>query len=92
EYPRFEIMFGGKHKERGKEIIEVAEFIGIKSFKAKGKRITNYSVDNILEINPVLKKEAEKVVEEIPEIEDKPVNEEKPASDDDPAQMSLFGE
>ncbi len=92
EYPRFEIMFGGKHKERGKEIIEVAEFIGIKSFKAKGKRITNYSVDNILEINPVLKKEAEKVVEEIPEIEEKPVGEEKPASDDDPAQMSLFGE
>ncbi|MDX2414841.1 MAG: DNA gyrase/topoisomerase IV subunit A [Bacteroidales bacterium] len=92
EYPRFEIMFGGKHKERGKEIIEVAEFIGIKSFKAKGKRITNYSVDNILEINPVLKREAEKVVEQIPEIEEKPAGEDKPASDDDPAQMSLFGE
>ena len=30
-------MFGGKHKERENEIIEVAEFIGIKSYKAKGK-------------------------------------------------------
>jgi len=92
EYPRFEIMFGGKHKERGKEIIEVAEFIGIKSFKAKGKRITNYSVDNILEIEPVLKKETEKLVEEVPEVEEKPLDTEKPESGEDPAQMSLFGE
>ena len=38
EYPRFEIHFGGKHKNRENEIIEVAEFIGVKSYKAKGKR------------------------------------------------------
>ncbi len=59
EYPRFEIEFGGKHKERENEIIEVAEFIGVKSYKAKGKRITNYSVENIREIEPVVLKESE---------------------------------
>ncbi|MBN1925390.1 MAG: hypothetical protein JW798_06115, partial [Prolixibacteraceae bacterium] len=39
-YPRLEIEFGGKNSDRENEIIEVAEFIGIKSFKAKGKRLT----------------------------------------------------
>ncbi|MCK4631169.1 MAG: DNA gyrase/topoisomerase IV subunit A, partial [Bacteroidales bacterium] len=34
EYPRFEIEFGGKNKNKDNEIIEVAEFIGVKSYKA----------------------------------------------------------
>ena len=58
EYPRFEIQFGGKHKNRENEIIEVAEFIGVKSYKAKGKRLTSFMVDNIQEIEPVVKKRA----------------------------------
>ena len=57
EYPRFEIKFGGKHKNRENEIIEVEEFIGVKSYKAIGKRLTNYVVDNIHEVEPVVKKE-----------------------------------
>ncbi len=57
EYPRFEIHFGGKHKGRENEIIEVSEFIGVKSYKAKGKRLTSYMVDNISEIEPVVKHE-----------------------------------
>ncbi|TFG44068.1 MAG: DNA gyrase/topoisomerase IV subunit A, partial [Bacteroidia bacterium] len=47
EYPRFEIHFGGKHRDRENEIIEVAEFINVKSYKAKGKRLTSFMVDNI---------------------------------------------
>ena len=58
EYPRFEIEFGGKHKTRDNEIIEVSEFIGVKSYKAKGKRLTSFMVDNIHEIEPVVKKES----------------------------------
>jgi len=57
QYPRFELHFGGKHKDRENEIIEVAEFIGVKSYKAKGKRLTNYMVDDISEIEPVVKHE-----------------------------------
>ena len=85
-------MFGGKHKDRDKEIIEVAEFIGIKSFKAKGKRLTNYSVNNITEIEPVLKKESEKVADPADEFEETTEDKQKPPTDGDPAQMSLFGE
>lgn len=84
EYPRFEIQFGGKHKTRDNEIIEVAEFIGVKSYKAKGKRLTSYMVDNIHEIEPVVKKES------IPPFSEK--DEDAPphtGAHDDPAQMKL---
>ena len=84
EYPRFEIKFGGKHKNRENEIIEVAEFIGVKSYKAKGKRLTSYMVDNIHEIEPVLKKETA-VPDDTIEEEEPPVT----PLHDDPAQMKL---
>jgi topoisomerase-4 subunit A len=84
EYPRFEIYFGGKNKGRDNEIIEVAEFIGVKSYKAKGKRMTSYMVENIQEIEPIIKKEVEITKEEIPEEE--PL---QPVIHDDPAQMKL---
>ncbi len=53
EYPRLELKFGGKNKDRDPEIIEVAEFIGIKSYKAKGKRLSNYEVKVIEELTPL---------------------------------------
>ena len=85
EYPRFEIHFGGKNKDRENEIIEVAEFINIKSYKAKGKRLTSYMVDNIQEIEPVVQKES------APPVEEEPENEEPhhPDKNIDPAQMKL---
>ncbi len=72
EYPRFEIKFGGKNKNRQPEIIEVAEFIGIKSYKAKGKRLSQYEVSLVEEVEPLIK---ETPAPEIPEntIEQKPV-------------------
>jgi topoisomerase-4 subunit A len=84
EYPRFEIHFGGKNKGRENEIIEVAEFIGVKSYKAKGKRMTSYMVDNIREVEPVVIKEAETLIEE--KADDGPP---LPLINDDPAQMKL---
>jgi topoisomerase-4 subunit A len=88
EYPRFEIHFGGKHKNREAKIIEVAEFIGIKSFKAKGKRLTSFMVENIQEIEPVVKKESQEITEETTEetTEEKPL---KVSGHNDPAQMTL---
>ena len=51
--PRYEVIFGGKHSTRPSEIIDAAEFIGLKSFKAKGKRLTTFEVDTINEIDPI---------------------------------------
>ncbi|MBK7627072.1 MAG: DNA gyrase/topoisomerase IV subunit A [Bacteroidales bacterium] len=88
EYPRFEIRFGGKHKERENEIVEVAEFIGVKSYKAKGKRLTSYVVDNIQEIEPKVIKEAVVPRVEEPEQESPEEPLHSPVHED-PAQMKL---
>ncbi len=96
-YPRLEIEFGGKNSDRDNEIIEVAEFIGIKSYKAKGKRLSNFEVKNIKEIEPVVKDEDEKQADEDIQPENQAddipfeIDRGKPDdSDDDEGQMSLF--
>jgi topoisomerase-4 subunit A len=63
EYPRFELKFGGDHSHRNNEIIEVAKFIGVKRYKAKGKRLSNYEVAVVKELEPIMtiaEKEEEK--------------------------------
>ena len=73
EYPRFEIKFGGKNRERDKEIIEVADFIGVKSFRAKGKRLTKYQVELVQELEPV----ADQIPEGAPQrVAEAPIDEE----------------
>ncbi|MGF7141195.1 DNA gyrase/topoisomerase IV subunit A [Roseimarinus sediminis] len=99
-YPRFELEFGGKNSDRENEIVEVAEFIGVKSFKARGKRLTNYDIKNVKEIEPVVKDEDEHeplLEDEQPEtdaaLDDIPfeINRgKKEKDDDDENQMSLF--
>jgi len=88
EYPRFEISFGGKHKNRKNEIVEVDKFIGVKSYRAKGKRLTNYVVENIQEIEPVIKKEVT-TPESQPEPEDDRTKSAGKDQTSDPAQMKL---
>lgn len=52
KYPRFEVKFGGGDSFREPLIIDADEFIGTKSFKAKGKRISNFIIEGIIEIEP----------------------------------------
>ena len=49
---KLSVEFGGQHQQRPLEIIDVDEFIGIKSHRAKGKRITTYEVANLVFIEP----------------------------------------
>ena len=78
EYPRLELKFGGKNKDRNPEIIEVAEFIGVKSYKARGKRLSNYEVKIIQELTPVEDEDQAPEVEPVkPEV--KPRKPEVPA-------------
>ena len=88
EYPRFEIKFGGKNEGRKEEIIEVAEFIGVKSFRAKGRRLSNYSVADIRELEPVVRSE---VAPQLPAEENGngEETEQQGHLPDDPAQMKL---
>lgn len=51
--PRFEVIFGGRYENRPAEVIIADEFIAEKSYKARGKRVTNYEVKEIREIEPL---------------------------------------
>ena len=58
-YPRIQVIFGGHDSFREAQIIEASDFVGVKSFKAKGKRLTTYSVDRIEELEPTCMPEPE---------------------------------
>jgi topoisomerase-4 subunit A len=59
-YPRIEVIFGGHDAFRDPLIIDVEDFIAIKGFKAKGKRISTFTVKEIREIEPERLPEPEK--------------------------------
>ena len=59
DYPRFEVVFGGSDAYREALVVDAEEFIGVKSFKAKGKRLTTFDVEAINELEPVRFKEKE---------------------------------
>ena len=51
-YPRLLVTFGGNDATRPAQEIDAEEFIAVKGFKAKGKRITTWEVDKIEELEP----------------------------------------
>lgn len=53
DYPRLEVVLGGHDAYREPMVIEAVDFIGAKSVKAKGKRITTFEVETINELEPV---------------------------------------
>ena len=59
KYPQLKIEFSGKHKEREDELVDVDEFIAVKSHRAKGKRLTTFEVGKIIEAEPLQKEEDE---------------------------------
>lgn len=52
-YPRLQIKFGGNDSVRPELEIEAEEFISVKGFKAKGKRITTFQLGEIAELEPL---------------------------------------
>lgn len=50
---RFEVAFGGADEVRGSMEVVSPEFIAVKSVRAKGKRLTTYTVVSITEMTPV---------------------------------------
>ena len=52
-YPRIQVNFGGNDSFRESLEIDAEDFIGVKSYKAKGKRITTFTVESINELEPL---------------------------------------
>ena len=93
-YPRLEVIFGGHDNFREPLEIDVDSFIGVKGFKAKGKRITTFTIDTINELEPVRYPEPEETPENM---ETEPENEDPDAEksesdiiDEITGQMKLF--
>ena len=70
KYPRFRVVFGGIDEFREPLVVDAVDYIGEKSFKAKGKRLTTYTVGNIEEIEP--REVPEEEVEAVPEVDIEP--------------------
>ena len=56
-YPRIRVSFSEGDAHREPMDIEVEEFISVKSFKAKGKRLTTWHIGEIEELEPTRKDE-----------------------------------
>lgn len=78
---RVEVKFGGGDSFRGTMIIDAMEFIAVKSYKAKGKRISNYEIESIVEIEPREVEQEEELATEDVEATDEPIEPER--SDDE---------
>ena len=91
KYPQLELTFGGKYKKRDSEVINVAEFIGIKSYKAKGKRISPFEVAEVSFIEPLIVEEEPAPKSENNNTNHLPNIKEMIKKDgNDPLQMTLF--
>ncbi len=81
-YPRFEVKFGGADSFREPMIIDAEEYIGVKSFKAKGKRVSNWAIESITAIEPREVPEEEAETPQVATIDDDVVDTESIGADD----------
>lgn len=52
-FPRLEVTFGGRDEGRPSVEIDAEEFVAVKGFRAKGKRIANMELGSITELEPL---------------------------------------
>lgn len=52
-YPLIKVTYGGVDEFRGTEEVDAEQFIAVKGFKAKGKRLSTYQIESIEELEPV---------------------------------------
>ena len=73
-YPRLQVTYGGADAFRGSEEVDVEQFITVKGFKAKGKRLSTYQIESITELPPTRFPEPP----ELPDVPDVPEDPELP--------------
>jgi topoisomerase-4 subunit A len=84
-YPRIKVTFGGNDSFRDPQEIEAADFVGVKGFKARGKRLTTYAIASIEELEPTrFPEKPEEPEEEQPEQPESPEIPESPESTESP--------
>ena len=63
-YPHLLVTYGGSDAFRGQEEIDVEQFISVKGYKAKGKRLTTFEIEKVEELEPLRQPEIEEPQEE----------------------------
>jgi len=89
---RLEVTFGGGDAFREPLIITASEFIAVKSYKAKGKRLTTFEIADVKEIEPLETDvdDAEvEPVDDVEEVSDGPV---EPDRSDDEVRDEINGQ
>ena len=91
-YPRILVTYGGVDALRPQEEIDAESFVGQKSFKAKGKRLTNWTVERIEELEPLRHPEPEEQADEPAEGTSTPQEEENLDPDKGKSQQQVIDE
>ena len=73
-YPLIKVTYGGSDEFRGSEEIDAEQFIAVKGFKAKGKRISTYQIEIIEELEPTRFPEEQETPDSPEESEDSEEN------------------
>lgn len=89
---RFEMAFGGDDAAREPMTVDAVEFIAVKSLKAKGKRLTTYSVASVTELEPRELSPEETPDEDIPSEEDTDNSTVEPDRSDDEVRDEINGQ
>lgn len=90
---RFELNFSEPDTFRGPVEIHSHEFIAVKSFRAKGKRLTTYPLDSIKELEPDEIEEPEEEIMEGPMPEtDEPVIDEDDGKSEEEVRDEILGQ
>lgn len=91
-YPRLQITFGGHDSFRDPQEIDAESFIGVKSFKAKGKRLTTFDTEAITELEPIRRPEPETEEAVAEETEEKDTEKENLDPDAGKSQSDIMDE
>ena len=75
-YPLIKVVFGGNDAYREPIEIDAEQFIAVKGFKAKGKRISTWTIGSIEELEPQRFPEPEETEEEAEETEEAEITDE----------------
>lgn len=88
-YPYIRVEFGGADAEKEDLMLELEPFVAVKSYKAKGKRITTCHVNRVEELEPVRMPEPEEAQAPDSEPDDEAASK---AATQEGGQLSLFGD
>lgn len=87
-FPRLQVVFGGHDSFRDSLVLEAADFVGVKGYKARGKRLTTFEIQEVVELQPVRFPEPDEVEET--KTDETVKEEDLDANEGDDTQMNLF--